>query len=134
VLYPPRNHPELHLVGDHAYWVSGLKLSEGAEHGQIDVFSYGFGRGDPEVGETERGSGTLEGGNLGSLIYTTQLRRWGKPPAQDEENRLVVTATGIASAAIDVRRARVGCDAEVEIESDGPMAVRLRGCDRIVTG
>ena len=134
VLYPPRNHPELNLVGDHAYWVSRLELSEGAELGQIDVFSHGFGRGDPDVGETERGTGTVEGGNLGSLVYTSQLRKWGKPPAQPRQNRLVVTATGIASAAIDVKRAQVGCDADVEIESDGPLSVRLRGCGRTVTG
>ena len=133
VLYPARNHPELKLAGDHAYWVSGLKLRDGTEQGQIDVLSHGFGVGDPEVGDTERGTGTLEGGNLGSLLYTSQKRTWGEPPEQPKENRLHVVATGIASAAIDVRRARVDCDVSVEIESDGPIAIDLRGCDRTVT-
>ena len=132
VVYPPRNHPELKLVGDHAYWVSRLKLREGAEQGEIDAFSHGFGLGDPEPSDTERGTGSLEGGNFGSLIYTSQKRTWGEAPDQPKANKLEIVATGIASAAIDVRRARVGCDVDVEIESDGPMSVLLRGCDRIV--
>ncbi len=129
-LYPPRNHPELKLVGDHAYWVSRLKLREGAGQGEIDAFSHGFGVGDPEPSDTERGTGTLEGGNFGSLIYTSQKRTWGERPDQPKANKLEIVATGIASAAIDVRRARVGCDVDVEIESDGPMSVVLRGCGR----
>ena len=133
VLYPGRNHPELGLVGDHAYWVSGLEVREGAEQGQIDAFSHGFGVGDPEPGETERGTGALEGGNLGSLVYTMQKKTWGEPPEQPKANRVEITATGIASAAIDVRRAGVDCDVEVEVESDGPIFIALRGCDRAVT-
>jgi hypothetical protein len=132
VVYPPRNHPELGLNGDHAYWVSRLKLREGAEQGEIDVLSHGFGAGDPEPGETERGTGTLEGGNLGSLVYTSQKKSWGEPPKQAKANKLEITATGISSAAIGVRRARVDCDVDVEIESDGPISVKLRGCNRTV--
>jgi hypothetical protein len=133
VVYPVRNHPEIGLNGDHAYWVSRLRLRDGAEQGQIDAFSHGFGVGDPEPGETERGTGTLEGGNLGSLIYTSQKKAWGEPPKQPEANRLKIVATGIASAAIGVRRARLDCDVKVDIESDGPIAIALRGCDRTVT-
>src|SRR6185503_2245783 len=90
VVYPPRNHPELKLVGDHAYWVSQLELREGAEQGQFDASSHGFGVGNPEPGETERGTGTLEGGNLGSLIYTSQKKAWGEAPEQPKANRIQV--------------------------------------------
>ena len=131
---PARDYPELDLVGDHAYWLSQLELREGADSGEIDAFSHGFGVGDPEPGETESGTGTLEGGNLGSLMYTFQKKTWGEPPPQPPENRVVVTATGIASAVLHVERARVDCNAEVEIESDGPLAIELAGCDRTVTG
>ena len=134
VVNPARNYPELDLVGDHAYWLSGLELRDGAESGEIDALSHGFGVEDPEPGETEMGTGTLEGGNLGSLMYTLQKRKWGEPAAQPPQNRVVVTATGIASAVLHVRRARVDCDVDVEIESDGPLAVELAGCDRTVTG
>ena len=131
---PARDYPELDLVGDHAYWLSQLELREGADSGEIDAFSHGFGVGDPEPGETESGTGTLEGGNLGSLMYTFQKKTWGEAPAQPPQNRVVVTATGIASAVLHVERARVDCDVEVEVESDGPLAIELAGCDRTVNG
>ena len=131
---PARNYPELDLVGDHAYWLSGLELRDGAESGELDALSHGFGAGDPQPGETEMGTGTLEGGNLGPLMYTLQKRTWGEPTAQPAQNRVVVTANGIASAVLHVRRARVDCDVDVEIESDGPLAIELAGCDRTITG
>jgi len=134
VVNPARNYPELDLVGDHAYWLSGLELRDGAESGEIDALSHGFGVGDPEPGDTETGMGTLEGGNFGSLLYTFQKKTWGERPSQPPQNRVVVSATGIASAVLHVKRARVACDVEVEIESDGPLTVELAGCDRTVTG
>jgi pimeloyl-ACP methyl ester carboxylesterase len=134
VVNPSRDYPDLQLVGDHAYWLSGLELREGTEQGQIDAISHGFGIGDAQPGETETGTGTLEGGNYGSLIYTFQKKSWGSPPPQPVANRVEITATGIKSAVLHVKRARLACDAEVEIESDGPLAVKLAGCGRTVTG
>ena len=134
VVNPARDYPDLDLVGDHAYWLSRLKLREGAEQGQIDAISHGFGVGDPEPSQTERGAGTLEGGNYGTLMYTSQKKTWGEVPAQPPENHVEITATGIESAVLHVRRARVDCQVELEIESDGPLAVRLAGCGRTVTG
>ncbi len=131
---PGRDFPDLRLVGDHAYWLSGLELRAGTEQGEIDAVSHGFGVGDPEPGATERGTGTLEGGNLGSLIFTRQRKAWGEPPPQPALNRVEITATGIGSAVLHVERARVDCDADVVIESDGPLTVTLAGCDRTVTG
>jgi predicted esterase len=131
---PERNFPDLKLVGDHAYWLSALRLRDGVGQGEIDAFSHGFGVGDPAAGETERGTGTLEGGNLGTLIYTGQKKAWGEPPPQPVANKVEITATGIKSAVLHVERARVDCDAEVVIESDGPLTVELAGCDRTVTG
>jgi hypothetical protein len=130
---PGRDYPDLKLVGDHAYWLSGLKLRDGAEQGQIDAVSHGFGVGDPEPGETERGTGTLSGGNFGTLIFTRQKRAWGEPPPAPAANKIDVTATGIASAVLNVKRARVDCDVEIGIESDGPISIELPGCDRTVT-
>ena len=134
VVYAGRNHAELKLVGDHAYWVSRAQLREGAAHGQIDAVSHGFGVGDPAPGDTETGSGSLDGGTLGSLLYTFQKKAWGEPPAIPKQNRIDVTATGISSAIVNVGRAGVGCDAEVKIESDGPLEIRLAGCNRTATG
>jgi pimeloyl-ACP methyl ester carboxylesterase len=134
VRYPSREHPDLKLVADHAYWVSRIELRDGAEQGQIDAVSHGFGVGDPAAADTERGTGSLEGGNFGSLMYTSQKRTWGEPPQAAVANRIDVTASGIASAVIDVKRARVGCDADVRVtSSDGPLEIRLAGCDRTVS-
>ena len=134
VVNPARDFPDLELVGDHAYWLSELELGDGAEQGEIDAVSHGFGVGDPEPGETERGTGTLEGGNLGSIVYTRQKKAWGDPPPQPVANKVEIKATGIESAVLHVERARVDCDAEIVIESDGPLTVTLAGCDRTVTG
>ncbi len=134
VVNPARNYRDVDLVGDHAYWLSRLKLRDGAGQGEIDAVSHGFGVGDPEPGETETGTGTLEGGNLGSLMFMSQKKAWGEPPVRRRANRIEVTATGIESAVVHVKRARVDCDAEIEIAStDGPLAVTLAGCDRTVT-
>jgi pimeloyl-ACP methyl ester carboxylesterase len=134
VRLPSREHPELKFVADHAYWVSRITLREGAEQGQIDAVSHGFGVGDPVPADGEMGTGSLEGGNLGTLTYTFQKKAWGAAPAAPKQNRIDVTATGIASAIIDVKRAGVDCDAEVKIvSSDGPLAIRLAGCNRTVT-
>lgn len=134
VLEPARNNAELRVVGDHAYWVSRLRPRSPGARGRIDVRSHGFGVGDAEPSSTSRALGTLTGGNLGTLAYTSQRKTWGRPPSVPRENRLDITASGIASARIDVRRARVDCDVDVRISSDGPLAVRLRPCGRTVSG
>ena len=45
---------------------------------------------------------------------------------------LDVELTNIAAVTIDPNRARVGCDADVHVTSDGPATVGLAGCDRTV--
>ena len=131
---PERNFPDLKLVGDHAYWLSRIRLREGAETGQIDAVSHAFGVGDPQPTDTGRGTGTLEGGNYGTLTYTFQKRAWGDPPQTPKRNRVDITATGVASAILQVRRAGLDCAAEVNVTStDGPAAIRLAGCNRTVT-
>ena len=131
VLEGGRNHPELGLVGDHAYWLSGVKSRDGGE-AQLDAVSQGFGAGDPPVSPTQPGSGTLPGGNLGSLEFTSRARTWGPAPAAARANTIDITASNVAEAALDVGRARVNCDVRVNIESDGPMTVALPGCGRTV--
>jgi hypothetical protein len=130
---PTRNHADLRLVGDHAYWVSGLKLRD-PSGGQIDAFSHGFGAGDPTPSGTLVGTGSLVGGNLGALTFNSQRKTWGPAPGRPRANRVDIVATNIAAAAVDVTRARVDCNAKVNITSDGPLKVTLTGCNRTVTG
>jgi predicted esterase len=142
VLDAARNHPKLRLVGDHAYWVSGLRPRSSAPprpggdpEGEIDVISRGFPVADrPASPTTIVGAGTLTGGYLGPLRYTRQYRTWGPAPRPPRRDELDVSATNLAAATIDVHRARVNCAARVMIRSDGPIAVHLAGCGRTVTG
>ncbi len=128
-----RDHGNLRLVGNHAYWVSGVKL-RGGSSGQIDAVSRGFGIGDPPVSNRQLGTGTLTGGYLGPLTFARQFKTWGAAPHTAASNRVDVTANNVASASLDVRRAHVNCQATVTIHSDGPLAVALPGCGRTVHG
>ena len=135
-----RNHANLRLVGDHAYWISGATLRDTSKTGatgdpeaEIDAKSFGFGVGDPMVSPvTEAGTGTLSGGNLGPIQFSSQKKRWTSQPGAAKANRIDVKATNVASAVIDVKRARVTCSADVRITSDGPIALTLAGCGRVV--
>lgn len=133
VLFPSRNHTELGVVGDHAYWVGGLKLRDGAETGTIDARSHGFGVADPVPGATKSDTGTLEGGALGTLLFTRQAKTWADPASEAVADRIDVDATGLSAATIEVKRAKATCQADVRITSDGPLTVTLAGCKRTVS-
>jgi hypothetical protein len=135
-----RNHAGLRLVGDHAYWVSQVKLRSLAAgpgsdpEAQIDAVSKGFGTGDPAASLTQLGTGTLTGGYLGPLTFASQRKTWGGSPKTAVRNEIDITAKNVGSAVVDVRRAHVNCHAAVKIDSDGPILVALPGCGRIVRG
>jgi pimeloyl-ACP methyl ester carboxylesterase len=132
-----RNRPNVGVVGDHAYWLSGLTLrsnshtaSNGDPEGEIDALSHGLGVGDPTASGLQPGSGTLTGGNLGDLIFTRQFQTWGSTPRAAKANVIDITATNIATVTIDARRARVSCRVKLNIQSDGPLKVKLADCPR----
>jgi predicted esterase len=127
-----RNHPELGVVGDHAYWVSGLKVRAAGKAGTIDAVSRGFGTADTPASATQVGAGTLPGGNFGTIPYRRQYKTWGPVPPAPVANQLDVTATNVSAATVDPARARLTCDAKVDVTTDGPIAVTLAGCNRTV--
>jgi Putative esterase len=132
VYNPATDYPAAGTSAGHAYWVSGVKLRDAAANGGrglVDVRSDGFGVGDPAASATARGTGTLTGGQLFGLAYTAQSKTWGAAPVTGTGDRLVVSATNVASLTIDPIRARVTCDAEVDVTSDGPVEVTLAGCE-----
>jgi hypothetical protein len=141
VLDAVRNHANLRLVGDHAYWVGGLKLRDPSTNGAgtdpgglMDVRSLGFGRADPKASTTQIGLGTLHGGNLGDVQFNFQRKTWQPAAKVASADKLVVDATNIGQATIDPKRAHVSCKAAVQITSDGPIKIRLAGCNRTVSG
>ncbi len=135
-----RNYPAYGMVGDHAYWVSGLTLrsqshtaSNGDPEGEIDAVSHGFGTADPTPSaQTLPALGTLTGGNMGTLHYASTSQTWGPTPSAPTGDTIDITATNIATASIDVGRADVDCNVTLNITTDGPIAVSLPGCNRVV--
>lgn len=118
------------VVADHAYWLSDLELrdAEAAPTGTIEVHSAGFGVDRGGTQERDPGGGVLVGGNLGALSYTERGLARTEPSGAPTADRLEVTATNVAHVAVDATRARVSCDAEVLVDSDGPIEVDLVGC------
>jgi hypothetical protein len=133
------NEPSYGLNADHSYWLSGMTLRDrggDSPRGEIDVRSHGFGVEDPPANPTEYYAGMMQGGEqLPAIPYIGQDQGWGAPPAAPVENRLDIQAVNIRAVTINVDRARVGCDAELDVSSDGPLTVTLEGagCDRRVT-
>ena len=116
-------------IADHAYWVSNVATrSASTVTGTIDVLSGGFGVGDPPTTGTTAVAGTLTGGNLAPLAYTGFRNGYGTPVPTRVTDTLVITATNIASATINPKRARVDCGATLNVTSDGPLKIMLAGC------
>jgi hypothetical protein len=135
-----RDRPNLGIVGDHAYWVSGLKLrssahteTNGDPDGQIDAVSHGFGVGDPTPSSLQIGLGQLTGGNLGTLHFARTARTWDPARSAPSSDSLDINATNISAATIYVKRAHLDCGATVHVTSDGPISVTLAGCGRTIT-
>jgi hypothetical protein len=134
VVDPARDSRKYGVVADHAYWVSGLKVRQAGSLGTFDALSHGFGMGDPKPSGVKDGSGTLVGGHLGPLRYNSQAQTWGRTPHTGRSDSITITATNIATATINVARAKLDCQAKLTIKSDGPIKVTLAGCSRTVSG
>jgi hypothetical protein len=131
VVNPTMDFPKAGTVADHAYWLSGLKLrSTGGEApiGKIDARSEGFGRGDRAAGPTKHGAGTLTGGNQQAMPYVEQSKSWGKAPRTPRRNVLHLEAENLSHVVVHTKRARLGCDAKLQVTTDGPLNARLAGC------
>ena len=132
---PALDYPNNDFVADHAYWLSNLSLrSTATATGTVDALSHGFGVGDPTPSGTQHGAGTLTGGNLPALAFVSQFQTLGPAPAIPVEDVIDLTTTNIATVSINPDRAAVDCNATINITSDGPIAVTLAGCNRVVQG
>jgi hypothetical protein len=139
---PLMDDPGAGLVGNRAYWVSGIETRDQAL-GTIDVTSGGFGVGPAAVPgkATENESIASDGIYLGTgfdhadqrpalaaNLYTREYRHLGPQPAQPVADTLRITARNIRSIVIDVQRARVACGVKLDVQTDGPFSVTLLGC------
>jgi hypothetical protein len=136
------------LTADHAYWLSGITLRNGggtAPLGTVDVLSQGFGEGDPTPSGVTNGAGVLIGGQA-PMPYTCESQSWGAPapagtcetgttagPATPVKDELDIEATNISDVTVNARRARVTCNAQQNITTDGPLTVHMVDCPAVPT-
>jgi pimeloyl-ACP methyl ester carboxylesterase len=125
VVDPTEDSKDAQAVGDHAYWVSGLRLRDPKAEGRgtIDARSAGFGVGDPPVLPIKTSDGTVEGGAHGPMAYHRRERDWGPAPPLARTPKLFVSTTNIDTATLDATRARVGCAPKLYVLTDGPLSL-----------
>lgn len=134
------------LVHNRAYWLSDIEVRDASASqprgvgdeiecatattpcaplakGVIDAVSLGFGRSDPPSSQSVAPGVTAAG-----WAYVETQRLWDEPGSVPVENRIVIKATNIAKVTIDPVAARVDCNVQLDIDSDGPIEVMLRGC------
>jgi hypothetical protein len=131
------------IIGNKAYWLSGIETRDRAL-GTIDVTSGGFGldaRPVPErtaVTESVPSDGVTLGSGyhqpdrrhtVDSNPYLREYRHTiGTEPSGPVSDTLVITARNIEALTIDPQRAKVTCDARLDVQTDGPVTVHLLGC------
>ena len=133
---PETNSERSGSIADHAYWLSGLKLRSAggdAPIGSVNARSSGFGKADPPAKATQHSVGTLDGGNSGPMTYLEQSKSWGKAPSTPRRNVLRIDAQNLSQIVVHPRRARLSCDVTLQVKTDGPVKVRLAGCQRTQT-
>ena len=133
VVDPSEDSREASVVGDHAYWVSGLTVRdpEASKLGTFDARSAAFGVGDGKPAGVKQGAGALMGGAHGPKPYVERSQDWSPAPAEPKADRLDVVATNVAAATVDARRAGLSCAPTLNVKSDGPLALTL-ACSRAV--
>lgn len=125
--------PEVGLTTGNVYWLSGLTVRDKARAvptGGVEAFSYGYGVSDPAVVPTDTGTG-LYPGVLYPFSYQRKYPSAGS--AQPVQNRLDLTLTNLSAVTVDPVRARIGCDAAVNVTTDGSVTITLAGCGRTIT-
>lgn len=125
---PLMDDPESGLVGDRAYWLSDIQTRSTDTQGTVDVFSRGLGRGKTPVPGVTTTVATEGGTTVPLNPYTREYRKLPSALAAPAVDQLDVTATNIRTVTIDPRQAGVSCAVKLNVETDGPLQVVLRGC------
>lgn len=127
---PAWDDPQSGLVGNKAYWLGGIETrsTDRTLTGTIDVVSRGFGLADAAKAPVLPGAGVEPGTTVPLNAYVSEQRKKPAPLPAIAQDRLDITARNIASVTIDRKRARVSCNAQLNVDTDGPLTVRLSGC------
>jgi hypothetical protein len=132
VLNEEMNEPAVGLNADHVYWISGLRIRDAGlvpPIGSIDVFSHGFGLGDPPLLPTQTESGQFQGATA-IVPYSMQAQDWGAAPSIPVENLIDLTASNVSQVTLNPARANVDCSVRLNVRTDGPLLVSFFGCAR----
>ena len=121
VVNPTMDFKDVGVTADHAYWLSGLKVrdSSSSPRGTIDVRSEGFCVGDPTASSTTPGAG------VALTPYTRVYKTWGDAPSAPCADTLDIKATNVSQVFVDAQRARIDCNAKINLTSDGPITVTI---------
>jgi len=118
---PAMDVPALGLVHDHAFWISNVRVAEGAPSGIVDARSLIRGEGAPVVHG-------LTGAGTDPLPHVKRGVTW-EPTVTAKRNAIEVTAEGVSGVTVWVERA--GVDAakpfELSVTSPTPVSVVLAG-------
>jgi hypothetical protein len=122
---PASDAPDMGLVHDHAYWVSGVRLTDAeglTAKGLVDARSRAFGVADPA---TKR----VQGAGVMQLPYTEIGLDWLEPEPAAAENALELALSNVSSATLDLRRARLDARTPLTVQAsaDGASSVVLVG-------
>jgi len=126
---PDTQRPDLGLVQDHAYWVSGLNTRDrnrnpktSPARAEIDAISQAFGE-----DATPRTAPVTSAGGGPPAPSAVDGTRWTATPARPRANSLSVQLRNMARATIDGPRARLdgARRLRVHIDSDGNATMRL---------
>jgi hypothetical protein len=125
---PATDVPELGLVHDHAYWVSGVRLADDGDalaEGTVDAFSLGAGEGQPTTVP-------VRGAGVGPLEYVETGIEWEPLPDVDPENLLELGLTNVVAVELDLARASLDGRRELtlEVTADHEGEVVLAGAFR----
>jgi pimeloyl-ACP methyl ester carboxylesterase len=118
------------VVADHAYWLSDVVLRDAAASptGTIEVHSHASGTAPSTAQDREPGADVLLGGQNQAMPYVSRGVVGQPGNAALVEDALTITASNISHVVVDAARAGVSCDAELRINSDGPVEVDLINC------
>jgi hypothetical protein len=131
VVDPTEDAADVRVVADHAYWLSDLRTRDKGD-GVVDAQSQAFGVGVAKVQSQAQGGGALTGGEIPALAYVERSQSWGDAPTAPRRDALVIRAKNLAAMTVDVARARLTCGVQLDVHTDGPLAITLAGCGRTV--
>ena len=124
-----QDKPDLGLVYDHAYWLSGIKAADPKTNATITATSSAIAHPDPDPGRAQRTTQVVfdpdapSKRSIGELYATTP----GDGPALPRSNTLTIDASNLAEVTVDLDRAHLRRRGlRIEAKSDKPFTLVLR--------